>query len=113
MSAVESSPYQPFSVAVVPDGGQVVMVPEGEPDLSSVDQLDREVGRLRGLGFDQIVVDLRRVEFLDPTGLRLLLSLRNDAKRDGYSLELVPGPGPVQRIFELTATHSLFEWRDH
>lgn len=112
MSAVESLPYQPFSVTVVADRRQVVMVPQGELDLSAVDELDREVRELRGGGFDQIVVDLRGLEFLDPSGLRLLLSLRNDAKRDGHSLELVPGPSPVQRIFELTATSSLFEWRD-
>lgn len=113
MGAVESSPYQPFSVAVVPDRRQVVIVPEGELDLSSVDQLDREVRELRAAGFDHLVVDLRRLRFLESSGLRLLLSLRNDAKRDGHSLELVPGPSQVQRVFELTATRSLFAWRDY
>jgi anti-anti-sigma factor len=52
------------------------------------------------------------VEFLDSMGLRVLLSLRNDAKRDGHSLVLVPGPRAVQRVFALTATRTLFDWRD-
>ncbi len=104
--------YEPFSVAVVPNRHEVAVIPKGELDLSCVDALDREVRELRAAGFDQIVLDLRQVRFLDSTGLRLLLGFRNDAQRDGHDLTLVRGPRAVQRIFELTATHSLFDWRD-
>ena len=51
-------------------------------------------------------------ELLDSTGLRVLLSLRNDAKRDGHSLVLIPGSPAVQRVFALTATRTLFDWRE-
>ena len=112
MSAVASSGCGSLSVDVVPDRRAVVVVVEGELDLASIDRVDREVRELRGVGFDQIVVDLRGVEFLDSAGLRLLLSLRNDAKRGGFRLELVRGPACVQRVFELTATGGLFDWRD-
>ena len=88
------------------------MVPRGELDLASIDRLEREVGELRGVGFEELVVDLRGVEFLDSAGLRLLLSLRDDAQRGGYGLALVRGPACVQRVFELTATSGLFDWRD-
>lgn len=112
MSGLVSSPYQSLSVGVVPDRREVIVVPEGELDLASADQLDREVRELRGVGFEEIVVDLRRVEFLDSAGLRLLLSLRDDAERGGHGLKLVRGPACVQRVFELTATGGLFDWRD-
>jgi anti-anti-sigma factor len=102
-----------FSVAVVPDRREVAVVPTGELDLVSVDAVDREVRELVRAGFDQIVLDLRRITFLDSSGLRLLLSLRNDAAREGHKLRLVPGPAEVQRVFQLTATRHLFSWRDY
>ncbi len=39
---------------------------------------------------------------MDSSGLRLLLRWDAEARRDGFSLQLVPGPAPVQRVFELT-----------
>jgi anti-sigma B factor antagonist len=112
VATTNATPYEPFTVAVVPNRHEVAVIPKGELDLSCVDALDREVRELRAAGFDQIVLDLRQVRFLDSTGLRLLLSLRSDAERDGHDLTLVRGPRAVQRIFELTATHGLFDWRE-
>jgi anti-sigma B factor antagonist len=112
MPAAKLSPDRPFSISVVPDRQEVIVVPRGELDLASADALDAEARRLRASGFAQIVIDLREVEFIDSTGLGVLLSLRNDAKRDGHDLTLVSGPRAVQRVFELTATRGLFDWRD-
>lgn len=103
---------QPFCVDVVPSDGEIVVEAIGELDLHSAEVLEREVITLRAAGHDSIVVDLRGVEFIDSTGLRLLIALHRAAQREGRSLSLVPGPRPVQRIFELTATHALFHWRD-
>ncbi len=58
------------------------------------------------------MVDLRQVEFMDSTGLRVLIGLHRAAESDGRVMALVPGPRQVQRIFELTATDALFHWRD-
>jgi anti-sigma B factor antagonist len=113
MSAVQQSPYDPFSLSVLPDRAEVAVVPVGDLDLASADVLEREVRDLRRAGFDQVVVDLRRVGFVDSTGLRVLLSLRNDAKRTGQTLKVVPGCREVQRIFDVTGTRSLFDWRDY
>jgi len=101
---------RPFGVDVVPGRDEVVVEALGELDLQSAAVLEREVTRLRAEGHDHIVVDLRRVEFIDSTGLRTLIGLHRSAQREGRSISLVPGPRPVQRIFELTATHQLFDW---
>ena len=103
---------QPFCVDLVPSDGEIVVEAIGELDLHTAEVLEGEVIRLRAAGHDRIVVDLRGVEFIDSTGLRLLIGLHRAAQREGRSLSLVPGPRPVQRIFELTATHALFDWRD-
>lgn len=104
-------PYEPFSLAVVPDRDEVAVVATGDLDIGSVEALEQAVRDLRGSGFERIVIDLRRVRFMDSAGLRVLLSLRNDAKRNAHSLTLVPGPAPVRRLFDLTATRGLFDWR--
>ena len=113
MTASAISPYESFSVATVPDRAEVAVVPVGELDLATSPELDGEIRRLRDVGFDRIVVDLRRVEFLDSTALGTLLALCNDAKRDGHRLIFVPGATHVQRVFELTGTLAVFDWRDY
>ena len=113
MSAVDTEPYRSFAVSVVPDRREVAVVPEGDLDLSTVDQLAREVRELREVGFEDVLLDLRRVDFIDSSGLQLLLALHDDAEREGRVLRLVPARREVQRIFELTATRSVFTWRDY
>jgi anti-anti-sigma factor len=113
VAAVEAPQYPQFSVCVVPARREVVVVPEGELDLACVDVLAAEVDQLRGAGFAHLVIDLRRLVFIDSSGLHLLLQLRGDAERDGHTLKLVPGPPAVQRTFDLTGTRRLFAWRDY
>ncbi len=112
MSATELPRQDPFSITVEPDRAAVIVVPAGELDVATADDLEREVRELRRSGFDRIVVDLREVRFIDSTGLRMLISLRNDAKRDGQALVLVPGAADVQRVFAITGTRGLFDWRE-
>jgi hypothetical protein len=42
--------------------------------------------------------------FIDSSGLRCLLELDAEARQDGFSIALIPGPPPAQRAFELTDT---------
>jgi anti-sigma B factor antagonist len=100
-----------FSITVVPDRAEVSVVPAGELDLSSCPALEHEVRQLRAAGFDRLVVDLRRVSFIDSAALRALLGFRGDAEREGHGFAVVPGPPNVQRIFEITGTQELFDWR--
>ena len=41
---------------------------------------------------------------MDSTGLRAVLALDAEARRDGFTLSLVRGSAAVQRVFELTGT---------
>ena len=111
MSADQSSSYRPFAISVVRDRDEVAVVPVGELDLGTADKVGQEVGQLQAGGFARIVVDLRQVDFIDSTALRMLLSLRNDAKRNEHALTLVPPVTAARRIFEITGTRGLFDWR--
>jgi anti-sigma B factor antagonist len=76
--------------------------PVGELDIATVDKLQSEVVRLRDSGFKRIVLDLRRVRFIDSTGLRLVLELDAAARADSHDLEVIRGADVVHRIFEVT-----------
>jgi anti-anti-sigma factor len=101
-----------FRVSVQHQEGAARVVIAGELDLASVPEVDRVLLAVAIRDIDRLVVDLRDVDFIDSTGLRLLLSLRNDAKRIGYRLSLQPPRGAAARIFRITGTRGLFEWTD-
>ena len=107
----EASPYRPFSISVERSSDEVAVVVVGELDLASADQLGQAVADVRAAGFPDIALDLRGVDFIDSTGLRMLLTLRNDAQRDARALTLVPAASGAQRIFDITGTRGLFDWR--
>ena len=100
----------PFSISVASQAEHVALRPVGDLDLGTAEELVARVGEFRRTGADRVVIDLTGVRFLDSAGLRALLALRNDAKRNGHRLALAPGPRQVQRVFELTATRTLFDW---
>jgi len=86
----------------------VRVAPVGELDLVGTPRLEQTIRDLLASGFDRLVVDLTNVEFIDSTGLRLLLALQASADEGTLALEIRPGPPAVQRIFELTGTlHTL------
>lgn len=100
----------PCSIAVHPHRRQVIVAPCGDLDLATADRVGCEIGELRAVGFDDIVLDLRDVRFLDSSGLRLLLGQARAARRGGYAFRLVAGPPEVQRLFTMTGTDRIFEF---
>ena len=106
--------YRPLSISVEHGREEVTVVVVGELDLATADELGHAVAQVLAAAVADIALDLRGVDFIDSTGLRMLLSLRNDAKRNGHGLTLVSPAPTVQRIFALTGTRGLFDCRvDH
>ena len=110
----DAFPYRPLSISVEHGRDEVTVVVVGELDLATADMLGHAMAQVRAAGFTDIALDLRGVDFIDSTGLRILLSLRNAAKRNGHALTLLSPAPTVQRIFAITGTRVLFDWRvDH
>jgi anti-sigma B factor antagonist len=75
----------------------------GELDLSGAWILEQELGRLSDEESpEEVVLDLRGLEFMDSSGLRLVVMADSQAREAGRRLLLVPGAQPVQRVFEIT-----------
>jgi anti-sigma B factor antagonist len=103
MSALQAP--QLFRCDVVEEPGRVRVEPVGELDLVTAEPLAQTIRELRRSGVTHIILDLRRVSFIDSSGVRLAFDLHTEAAGNGLRLELVPAPPNVQRIFELTGTH--------
>ena len=101
-----------FACEVVPARDAVHLRPVGALDLATAPTLDAEIARLRDAGFRRIVVDLAKLDFMDSSGLRALLTLNAHASNDGFELGLIRGNPTVQRVFEVTGTTRLLPFTD-
>ena len=81
-----------FGWDVVDEQGRVRIAPVGELDMASTPQIKQEISVLLQAGTAHLIIDLRRVTFIDSTGLRLALELDAAARGNGLRVELLPGP---------------------
>jgi anti-anti-sigma factor len=72
----DSSDRTALACEVVPERELVRVRPVGELDMATVPVLEAQIRELRGAGFRSVVLDLRKLEFMDATGLSLILARR-------------------------------------
>jgi anti-anti-sigma factor len=89
-----------FRVRTLIDGGAVTVALSGELDLAGVAELQQAIEHARVVG-DRVAVDLADLEFIDSSGLRVLVALHNAAETHGFEYSILPGPPAVQRAFVL------------
>ena len=99
--------FEPFRCEVDPDRETVIVRPVGELDLATAPIVDTQLSELVAAGFDSLVLDLRKLRFVDSTGLRLLLAWDRKSRAAGIELRVVPGPPAVQRIFDVAGLTEL------
>jgi len=91
-------------------GGSAIVRLVGELDLAEVEPLQAELERLCSNSLSALTLDLSGLEFLDSTGLHVLLRLRSRCESQQLELLLVPGPASVQRLFRITGTDTQFSF---
>ncbi len=98
----------PLAVASHRYGREVVVVSlAGELDQANVATARRTIDEaLDGSGEEIVVIDLSRLEFIDSSGIALLVAL--SVSLDVDSLRIVPSEAPgVSRVLTLTGVDSL------
>ena len=93
--------------------GAVRIAVSGELDLSSALTFDDEVRRAEERLPETLVLDLRKLRFMDSTGLRLIMSAHARAKTRGRRLAIVLDGEPVKRLFRLAGVTRRLEIVDH
>ena len=80
----------------------------GELDLARIGVVDREMKRAEQSDAYRIVLDLDELEFLDASGVRLLLNLNARSRADGQRFRIRRANAPqVQRVLEITGVREL------
>jgi anti-sigma B factor antagonist len=85
-------------------GGERVIRLRGELDIDSAPDLERVLLRSRPAR-QRVVLDLSELEFMDSTGLRVLLRARAVAEDGGWEVLLRDVPPTIRRLFDMTGVH--------
>ena len=100
---------QPFTIEVDEQDGTTIVRLAGELDMASSPVLAEALGNARTA---EVIVDLRRLTFLDSTGLGVLLAADLRSREGDMALSFVPGIESVQRVFQITEIDRRVRWID-
>jgi anti-sigma B factor antagonist len=95
------------------NGSVAVVAPTGELDLSGATILETELDRLaEDPELGAVVLDLRGLEFMDSSGLRLVVLADMRAREAGRRFALIRGGDTVHRVFEITRMSERLDFVD-
>lgn len=78
------------------------LVLSGELDIAESSRVERELLSLDEGRPDTLVIDLRGLQFMDSTGLRLIVAAHQRYASEGRRVVIIRGPDAVQRVFQAT-----------
>jgi anti-anti-sigma factor len=98
-----------FVVDTQTTGRAMTLTLSGELDLVSSPILRQSLDRANEADAELIVVDLRKLEFMDSTGLHLLVTAQQRAHDSARRFAVVRGGEHVQRLFDLSGIGDLLQ----
>lgn len=107
MAGCHVSPADEFDIDVTHVNGRVVVAVSGEIDLDTAPVLQTTLEALEAT--NHIVIDCANVEFIDSTGLAVLLRQSSRAKESGGALFLRRPSPPVERLVTFCCLEHLLE----
>jgi anti-sigma B factor antagonist len=88
--------------------GKTVVAVGGEIDVYTAPKLRDKITELVGQGSYHLVVDMQQVEFLDSTGLGVLVGGLKKVRAHSGSLQLVCNQDRLLKIFRITGLAKVF-----
>jgi anti-sigma B factor antagonist len=98
---------RPFALEPRAPRGAPGLTVRGEVDVAAVRRFEDAVDEAIRASAGAFVLDLCDVQFLDSSGLRVLLHARALLGREDRALAIVCPPGPVRRLFEVAGIADL------
>ena len=103
-------PQPMLDVATSVHDGFVHVFPRGEIDAATAQHL---AAALEAVDSKRVILDLRELNFMDSSGLRIVLRAADRAAGPGgYELFVVRGPRRIQRVFEIAKVADRIRWID-
>jgi anti-sigma B factor antagonist len=100
-------PPPSFAIDVEDDGTLLVLRLRGELDLATRPAVQEAVER-HGPGRQALVVDLSQLDFMDSSGLNLIIELQG--REDGTGVAFVAPDERVGRLLDMTGVRSTLTW---
>lgn len=90
-----------FEIEIVERGGTLIVSVRGELDLSTAPLLDERLSFAEAADAVRVLVDIDQVEFMDSTGLHVLLD-HVAVNGHGTSYSLTRGSPQVRQLFRVS-----------
>ncbi len=101
---------EPLEISSASSGGVLRIAVTGEIDIPAEKQFVEQVeASIEATEAERIVLDLTGVEFIDSSGLRMLLRCRRQADARGVLLTLIPGVSAA-RLIEAAGVRARFAY---
>jgi anti-anti-sigma factor len=97
-----------LSLEITDDGCIATVQVRGELDLATAPQVRACLTELYGSGRRRVVLDLSELDFIDSTGLGVLVAALKRFRSDGGELAVVNPTNRVRKVFELTRLDGQF-----
>jgi anti-sigma B factor antagonist len=102
-----------LSIRTERDPAQVCVVEfYGELDLAGIEVAADELRRCEQTDAEEIIVDLSGLDFIDSSGLRILLETYQSERQNGNRLLFLRGSEPVERVMHLTRLDEVLPFAD-
>lgn len=99
-----------FDVQVRHIGDTSVVSPSGELDLGTAHTLSAALAAEAGSGAPRVILDLRRITFVDSSGIGVIVKFKRHFDVEGVRFGVVKGDDNVQRAFALSHVEPLLPW---
>ena len=107
-----AGPYEPppFTInsSTCPNGTVRISL-EGELDVATAPELLDALDELRSKD-TWFVLDLRKLLFMDSTGLRAVIRVSKQVSDQGRTMRVIRGPDLVHQVFEITGADQMVEF---
>ena len=94
-------------------GGMKVVELEGEIDLSTAAVFKETVYEVIESGHTDLVIDLSGLEFMDSTGLGVLVAALKKTTTEGGSIRLICDKRNILKVFTITGLDKVFSIYDN
>ena len=87
---------------------RAVVAVGGEIDVYTAPKLRESIVAAVDAGHRRLIIDVQKVDFLDSTGLGVLVGALKRVRADGGSLDIVCTQERILKIFEITGLDKVF-----
>lgn len=102
-----------MDLSVTEHGDIKIIHLEGKLDVNLSIEIETEFEKMIDNGTKNMILDLKRVEYLSSSGLRIFISAMRKLKENGGKLVLCDITPMVKKIFKIVELEDLFEIYDN